>query len=545
MCRLLIFRLTFSFTFIMPDFMEPLLTKRGEEAARKAASEFAIGAQLADNDLGLEEDLENQADSQAGLNDKTLRVVENVCVVLLLPFFWIYDCFVFVIGARLFRWAEAMYISLRHQAHLFLNGMKPYECSARITTVNLVVLCSTWYMFIDQIRLAFFPMEADDTLAVLNFVIWTVLSLELIFEVFIRPDGYHSLIRSDKAFAPTTVRYISGLHLVVEFMSLAFFVPEFLCLFTKSGTTCSGRPVFSFLNATLLAVTGSTRIEALAGRAFYACLRLRVFGLVRHWRNMWVHTNFLKRRTKYLEMSVESRKSARLSLDTTGKVTFGEEPAETIRFSRIKNKMQQKQRDAALINASNIGTALMVTNSYRALTILCTIMGLFPMITLIYHQGVSDSVATDMVGQLQGTNLLVETESPQNCQFLVDSVESWIDSFGKQQASTLITSPTENFVIGLVLQPSRCVDYFEDMGFKQVECKSIQEEYNLDPKLSEEWCILGSLDSAHNDELKTQAQNLRLRIGNIQTKTSQIITDQGATYTVAAHFNRTRCVENS
>lgn len=83
MCRLLIFRLTFSFTFIMPDFMEPLLTKRGEEAARKAASEFAIGAQLADNDLGLEEDLENQADSQAGLNDKTLRVVENVSLFCL------------------------------------------------------------------------------------------------------------------------------------------------------------------------------------------------------------------------------------------------------------------------------------------------------------------------------------------------------------------------------------------------------------------------------------------------------------------------------
>jgi hypothetical protein len=502
--------------------MDPILTKQGEAAARKAARDFARGNAIAHNEGNYEEGM-GETQSEEGLNDKTLRVVENVCIILLLPFFWIYDCFVFVIGARLFQWGEAVFIWLRRQAHLFLNGMKPYECSVRITTVNVVVFCSTWYMFIDQIRLAFFPLESDYSLAVLNFVIWTVLSLELIFEVFIRPDGYHSLIRSDKAFTPTTVRYISGLHLVVEFVSLALFVPEFVCLFTRTDTTCHGAPVFSFLHATILAVTGPTRSQALAGRAFYACLRLRVFGLVRHWKNRWIQTTFLKRRNKYLEMAVKNKGNLQSYydyLDKTDKNAYSVEDAENNKESfTARAKLLQKQRDAALINASNIGTALMVTNSYRALTILCTILGLFPMIALIYYKGVTDSVAVDMVGQLQGTNLLVTVENEVNCQFLVNSVESWVDSFGPKDRA-LITSSSSSSV---------------------------------------EWCILGTLNKAqksHGDDLEKQAQNLRLRIGNIQTETSQQIeqyleledgsvSDVAITYSVAAHFNRTHCTENS
>ena len=232
---------------------------------------------------------------------KFLAVLQNICVVLLLPFLWLYDCFVFVIGERLFRWGRVLAISTKRQAHLFLNGMKPYECSTRITVVNLVVLCSTWYMFIDQMRLAFFPTNADWTLAVIDFVIWTIIVLDLLCEVFIRPEGFQELKESDKAFSPTTARYIGGLHLTAELISLAFFVPEFLCIFP--GQDCDDSPRFSFLFSALHAVTGPTRTRALAGRAFFAVIRFRVFALDRHWKVWRINQTFLKRRAS--EMAIK------------------------------------------------------------------------------------------------------------------------------------------------------------------------------------------------------------------------------------------------
>lgn len=124
-----------------------------------------------------------------------MQCLENFCVLLLLPFIWRYDIFIFVIGARLFRWGQLFLKSVRSQGNLFLSGLPPYSCSVRLTTVNIIVLCSTWYMFIDQMRLAFFPASADYTLAVINFIIWTILALELVFEV-IYPAG--RILRTDK-----------------------------------------------------------------------------------------------------------------------------------------------------------------------------------------------------------------------------------------------------------------------------------------------------------------------------------------------------------
>jgi hypothetical protein len=525
--------------------MEPVLTKAGEEAARKAATDFAQSNTLRE---GLEEDGLGESNSHERDHGKALRAVENVCVVLLLPFFWLYDCFVYIIGARLFGWAEAAFTSMRNQAHLFLSGMKPYECSTRITTVNATVLCSAWFMFIDQARLAFLPTNADYTLAVMNFGIWTILCLELIFEVFIRPDGYHKLIRSDKAFTPTTVRYISALHLLVEFFSLACFVPEFLCLF-QNQTTCDGRPVFSFLHSTMLALTGPDRSRALAGRTFYAIMRLRVFGLVRHWKNMWINAKFLKGRTKLA--AVESTHIS--SLDKTDKNDEVHSEA-----AQARAKILQKHRDASLINASNIGTALMVTNSYRALAILCAILGLFPMITLIYFKGVTDSVANDMIGQLQATNMLATIEDESNCQFLVDSVEAWVGSFDLRE-KPLITSQTRNFVIALVIQPSRCAANFAaldvgDLTFSQVACAQIERQYEADLTTSDKNCTLGALTWATGDDLREIVQNMGLRVGNVQTEASEEIlqsltlndgSESDVTYSVVAHFNHTHGTESS
>jgi hypothetical protein len=339
----------------------------------------------------------------------------------------------------------------------------------------------------------------------------------------------------------------------VEFVSLGFFVPEFLCLFTD---TTDGRPVFSFLHSTLLAVTGPTPTDALLGRVFYACLRLRVFGLVRHWKNRWINKTFLKRRQKFTVERKKYKGPSDEKTETTYTMYTNEGEILQSVSTSTRNRILQKQRDAALINASNIGTALMVTNSYRALTILCTILGVFPMITLIQYRGVTNSVAYDMIGLLQGTNKLVMAGDETNCEFLVDSVESWVNSFADRDMP-LFTSATDQFLIALVIQPSRCVEDFEalnvgNMEFSEVPCEDLEGQYDL--IMGSGKCIRAEMKGVDGDDLQEVVQNMGLRVGNIQTLYSEEVEQSfegedgnsfKTTYAVAAHFNQTHATESS
>ena len=50
-------------------------------------------------------------------------------------------------------------------------------------------------------------------------------------------------------------------------------------------------------------MTGPTRTRALAGRAFFAVIRFRVFALDRHWKVWRINQTFLKRRAS--EMAIK------------------------------------------------------------------------------------------------------------------------------------------------------------------------------------------------------------------------------------------------
>ena len=531
--------------------MEPIRSVAGEEAARKAAREY-ISSQDED-----EEGMDNLDESEMTGGMKCWRFLESICVILFLPFLWLYDCFVFVIGARMFRICQTLFVATRRQAHLFLNGMNPYQCSAKITAVNLTVLCSFWYMFIDQARLAFMPVDADYTLAIINCVIWTILVIELIFEVFIRPDDFGALIVSDKAFTPTTVRYISFLHLAIEFISLIFFIPEFVCLFTDEE--CDGRPRFSFLNSSLLGIISTDRILVLASKAFFACIRLRVFGLVRHWKNMWIKRTFIKRfmhNKKYQFIKKPKMYKQVSPAEVTTHGDFDEDhptPAKTRSLA-----VEAKAREAALINASNIGTALMVTNSYRALMILCAITGFFPMIPLIYLRGVTNPVTTDMIEQLQATNILATSETDESCNFFADSVHTWVDSWDGWN-KRLITSDSTEFLVSLVIQPSRCMtelmvltNYSHPYLVEEVACKSLRSKLDID--VSSGQCISVSILEATGMTLKQKAANLDLRSGSIQSASRGPIylpmeyrngTVVDSPFRVVANFNHTYSLETT
>lgn len=435
----------------------------------------------------------------------------------------------------------ATFMRVRSQAELFLHGKNPYECTTRITTVNIIVLCSVWYMFIDQAHYAFFPREADYPLALLNFIIWTILCFELAFEVFIRPDGYRKLIKSEKAYMPITVRHISRLHLIVEFLSLGFFVPEFLCIF-QQDLSCSAPSNFSFLHAVLRGVTGETRLQALTGRIFLAVLRLRIFGLVRHWRNMWINRIFLK-----------SKGNRGWTVDVAPVTEKIQSLDESVAQNEQLAKVQQKRRDAALINASNIGTALMTTNSYRAVTILCAMAGIFPMITLIFYNGVANSVASDMVKQLQGTNTMISIEHSSSCDFLVNSVASWINSMSPRD-KTQVTTRTDDFILALGIQPSRCIEEFESLdipglAFMEVPCMTLVDFQMEVDNYGD--CIVGVIRGTEELTLRSLSDHFNLRIGSITTvssvqATKMMTLENGssflATFAVSAHFNQTNVV---
>lgn len=57
---------------------------------------------------------------------------------------------------------------MKEQASKCLSGRRPYKISFKFTGVNFLVLCSIWYLYIDQVRLAFFPHSADFACAVVS-----------------------------------------------------------------------------------------------------------------------------------------------------------------------------------------------------------------------------------------------------------------------------------------------------------------------------------------------------------------------------------------
>ena len=146
--------------------MEPLRTARGEAAALRAATE-SQGMNSSDRGLAGGQNAGGSSTNQRS-DTKCVEVLEYIICIPLTPLFWLSECFVNVIGKPIYRFGSKAFANTRRQGQLFLNGMKPYSFSIRITAVNILVLCSAWYMFIDQARLAFFPPNSDDALSIVS-----------------------------------------------------------------------------------------------------------------------------------------------------------------------------------------------------------------------------------------------------------------------------------------------------------------------------------------------------------------------------------------
>lgn len=406
------------------QYMRPILTEEGTMAAQRAATRSVLdheGYYEEDNEVDLDPAGRHQASSM-------FRACGTVGMVLLYPLFLLASGMAQAIRPVTTRVLQFV----RKRAVLILNGEEPYACQIRWTAVNFVVLCTSWYIFIDQARLAFFPPEADDSLAIINLVVWAILVLELLFETFIRPDGYQFLVVSDKAFAPDVVRYINAFHLVVESLSLVMFIPEFYCLFTNES--CGTRYRFSFHQAAVLVATGSTRVQVFYGRAFLAAIRLRVFGLVRHWKTMWI-TN-----TALYSTGINRQRRILQNLFPTNKKT---------------DQTPLGLADETLTNASTIGTALMVTNSYRSLITLWIVLGLFP-ILFTSLQRYSNRSPQKMTEQLESSYRMVavdDVDSTDVCTYWNDSLDSWAAAMAAPDVTEDLDDP---YLLLLEVSPSQC-----------------------------------------------------------------------------------------
>lgn len=124
----------------------------------------------------------------------------------------------------------------------------------------------------------------------LKSIVWCILGFELLFEYLIRPSAYPDLIESDQAYAPSTARHINLYHLVFESIALLLFVPEFDCL--TNPDSCGRAVPFTSLWAAVHAVDGWDSSRAALGRLCLGLTSLRLFGLVRHWKQMWINNTF-------------------------------------------------------------------------------------------------------------------------------------------------------------------------------------------------------------------------------------------------------------
>lgn len=128
--------------------------------------------------------------------------------------------------------------------------------------------------------------------------VWVILVLELAIEVLIRPPNYGALMTTDKAFAPSTARHINRFHLVFEIIALALYIPQVSCSLSATCQDGLFRPFLDRARAPLWALTSLHDSEAVLGRLDLGLTFLRAFGLIRHWKQMWINYTFERDKSK-------------------------------------------------------------------------------------------------------------------------------------------------------------------------------------------------------------------------------------------------------
>lgn len=333
----------------------------------------------------------------------------------------------------------------------------------QFTGINLLVLCSFVYLFNEIVTLSFLPSSYDFGSAVLGLVVWIILFLELIFETAIRPKNYHELITSDKAYSPSTARHINAFHLCAEAGALLLFIPQFVCL--NDHDECGSAIFFSGIYAANLAASAEKYSGRLVGRIILGLSFLKVFGLVRHWKQFWLNNSFEADRNRsqlikrVLLLGVDDQKGKRIRI---GRGKMGkdddddddDESADEYKGAESSSSPRKVGEDQDLKNAANIGTALMTVNSRRILAVLLVITVVFPSLLAIRA---GNDVDIEMNRLLAQNNLI--SSSTDMCDYLYWAVKDWIiaASLSSSTGGTVVKGERDyNNLIWAQLLPIRC-----------------------------------------------------------------------------------------
>lgn len=315
---------------------------------------------------------------------------------------------------------------------------------------------------------SFFVLFHVANIAIFSSVVWSILAVELFLEWLIRPVDYFDLIQSEKAYAPSTARNINSFHLVFEFISLVLFIPEFVCL---QQSTCGQAVPFSGTWASLNAVLGPGRGDSALGRFCIGLRTFRLFGLARHWKNMWINNTFhdeaTRRRLWDLFFNDNERAVPKFSRKRKNKVD-DEGNAEDLDGSKSQDK-ESNEEDQRLKKAATIGTALMVINSHRALFLLSVITIVLPMIKSI---GGVNSVSTQMTDMLQELNI-----EALDCEHLQLATSSWVHGVAIVLAPSL-TDAQNAFVLWAQITPTRGCDFLNESQGVITRC-TLEEDGKL------------------------------------------------------------------
>lgn len=123
--------------------MLPLKNPIGIEAARRAAE--------------VTRQSEQEKAEQEQENDGFGTVLQLVLLLFALPFRFV---------MKLFPWYRRLRAYAKVQVTQLLYGDSRYACRFRLTGINILVLCSFTFLFIENVRLAFLPVSWDMAAAI-------------------------------------------------------------------------------------------------------------------------------------------------------------------------------------------------------------------------------------------------------------------------------------------------------------------------------------------------------------------------------------------
>lgn len=348
----------------------------------------------------------------------------------------------------------------------------------QLTPINLLVVCSILFLLLPPFSLAVLPPKTDKAVAIVCLVVWLVLAIELFFEIAIRPSHFQELIKSDKAYAPSTVRYLNSFHLFFEVLALVLFIPEFPCIFDNN---CNDSIPMSLIWCCVYSILGEHERRMFTARFILGLSFLRAFPLVRHWRQMWLMHAFdpSSDENLFLRRLLLADKSNKLKESSSTFLPKDISDESTPNLTEEELMDGNKTDEQRLKNAATIGTALMLLNSHRGLLFSIAVIAFFP---AVFNALNMNRVLFSDVELLLENNKVSVSES--HCDFLRTTVCSWLQANARSLNEFFEREENLHLAYAALL-PARCE--WQDESGVITDCRICQNDEDGFPEACALW----------------------------------------------------------